>query len=136
MSLLGLLACVGDDPSLAGSDAQDAGSPACASHTGSFVVTYEERFGTCGELRTIAGSNEMTETYGDRPSPPCTGVFRTSSDQCTTTVETSCPSVAPDTTYTLRGTLRWNAQGSEASGDLEVSTSKCQSTYHAKVRRR
>lgn len=134
--MLLLAGCVGNDPAVS-TPAADAGndvSPAafCAKRSGTFVSSFTEKIGTCGAYRTIAGADEQTETYADQPSAPaapCTGAFTYSADNCAQTIETSCPSIDPATTLTTRGTRIWNEEGTKATGDLEVSTSTCKSTY-------
>lgn len=128
--------CVGSDPATstsaidAGADA--AGGPSCARRSGTFASSFTEKVGTCGAYRMLTGSDEQTVTYSDQPSTPpapCTGAFTYSENNCSETIETSCPSVDPGTTVTTRGTMTWNEAGTRATGDLEVSTSKCKSTY-------
>ena len=136
LCLLLLAGCVGSDPAVStpAADAGDDASPgaSCAKRSGTFVSSFTEKVGTCGAYRTIAGSDDQTETYAyqpSAPSAPCAGAFTYSANNCAQTIETSCPSTDPGTTLTTRGTLTWNESGTKATGDLEVSTSKCKSTY-------
>jgi len=135
------MACVGDATDGTRTPARDDGAaPAasCAKRAGSFVSTYTEKVGTCGPLRTLAGTDTISESYTEQPTQPplpCTGALRTSPDNCTTTIETSCPSVSAGAAYETRGTLTWDPASTAASGDVEVSTPSCKSTYHVEVRR-
>lgn len=143
-------ACVGKDPpptSLVQTDAStDAGTdsdaePArpCARRSGTFVTTFTERYGTCGPYRNVTGKDYSEESYAeqpDKPPAPCSGVIRAASDNCSTTVETSCPSSQQGVAFETKGVLHWNEDGTSASGDLEVSLTTCKSTYHVEVSRR
>ena len=138
-----LAACVGDDPApTSGSPPADAGrrddtGTPCTKRSGTFVTSFTEKVGTCGSYQRFTGSNVTSEELAEQPSqpkPPCTGAFTYGADNCTETIETSCPSLDATTgAFTTRGTLTWNVEGTRASGDLEVSTSKCVSTYSVLV---
>ncbi len=135
-----LAGCVGSDPAVStagGAGASQRGP--CTRRSGTFVWSFTEKVGTCGAYRTLTGSDEQTATYEDQPSAPpapCTGAIAYSADNCSETVETSCPSTDPSSTVTTRGTLTWDEAATKATGDLEVSTSKCKSTYAVVTTRR
>jgi hypothetical protein len=87
----------------------------------------------------VTGSDTTEETYTvqpDAPTPPCSGALRSSSDNCTMTVETSCPSSDAGVAFETKGTLAWNDAGTAASGDLEITLPTCKSTYRVEVKRR
>jgi hypothetical protein len=137
--LLGLVGCIGADP-VSASPSPEAGAPAksCAARSGTIVAKYTERVGTCGPLKNVAGSDQTTSTYASlpmAPAAPCAGTIRYSTDNCEDTYDTSCPSVDPKATYTTRGTITWNAEGTVATGDLEVATPTCKSTYSVEAKR-
>jgi hypothetical protein len=153
LSLLLVGACVGQDPRPAPALGIDGGEPplvdasaeaavdaarSCTRRSGTFVAKFSEKVGTCGPYRAFAGSDTTEETYTDqpdRPAPPCTGFLRASSDNCSTTIETSCPS-SNASTFETRGVLEWNDAGTSAAGDLEVRTPTCKGTYQVVVTRR
>jgi hypothetical protein len=137
--LVPLAACTGDPPVFAVADASSGeAGPRCAARSGIFSSLYTEKVGTCGPFANVSGESSLVESYTQQPAqppPPCSGALGYSANDCTETVDTSCPVDGGAGTYTTRGTLGWSTDGTQASGDLDVSTPTCKSTYHVEVRR-
>lgn len=106
----------------------------CGQRTGTYLIQYEERSGTCGPIP------EQIDTSTEQPTaidPPCTGGISYSDDNCDVTYETSCPAngIGPGYSSTGRGKVTWDESGSSGSGTVQYvvyypdMTIACQSTY-------
>lgn len=100
----------------------------CKERAGTYDVKYTVRGGNCGSIP------QQTVTIGGDAgagSSACAAKPTVSADNCSVTVDTSCP----DGT-TSHGTITWDASGSSATGALQLTSPICTGTYDVTYTRR
>ena len=88
----------------------------CAQRVGSFITTFTQRSGNCGD---IAAQSSTETSQATAPPAGCTGTVSVSGDNCTSTVDETCPLTngpGGGSTLHLKGTVSWDAQSTHGTG--------------------
>lgn len=106
-----------------------ATSGPCVDRVGSYIVDFDERDGTCGQI------NETVVNIGSGGAPTsCTGNNVASTDNCSIDANIQCPTSDGDTLIEV-GQITWNGDGSSGSGTIAISlldpggNALCEGTY-------
>lgn len=117
----------------------------CAARVGTYEETFSEQAnGTCPALTPVV-LVYPTPAGADSGASSCTGGSTVSTDECTVSIEESCP-----TTFTggavgqvrETGDVRWSEDGASASGTLELTlvnpdgSTSCVGTYDVSFQRK
>jgi hypothetical protein len=113
-------------------------APVCATPSGMYLASYQERTGTCGVL-----AEEIVTFDGQptKPAAPCTaGEYRYSDDNCdVSTVNVTCPSLSGEGSVVWNGKYTWNAKATEANGTVSLDQTDvpfpCKSSYNVVLER-
>lgn len=112
----------------------------CARRSGSYVVRYKARSGTCGDsAETVLNITDQPTA----PTPPCTGKIEYSTDNCEVTYDSLCPSdaVVKGGQLAIAGHSRWSVNANSGTA-VEVwaiadgaGKVLCQATYDVTLSR-
>lgn len=110
----------------------------CAARSGAYVLQLKQRTGNCGAV-----SDQVVIVSGSAQSEPpdgCTGGSQYTANNCDGDLDVTCP-VKPSGTTRTKGHVEWNADGSRATGIVQLTVFSpngsvaCDSTYDATYQR-
>jgi hypothetical protein len=105
------------------------GSGDCVQRSGTGTLRFTARSGNCGAIPEV-----VAEAQPSAPKSPCTGTVVHSADNCSMTVDQTCPG-ASGSTVTQEGTANFNQAGTSGTGVFEISVTSsgasCFGTYDA-----
>lgn len=112
----------------------------CAQRAGSYITTYRERSGTCGDPGERITNLDAQPTA---PPPECSGSITYSKDNCDVTYTGDCPEdgIVRGGRLRITGKSRWDVAGSFGTATEQwfaadaSGRTLCQSTYDVTVRR-
>lgn len=88
-----------------------SGSGQCSQRSGSFIVNYKARSGTCGDVAEVVVN---IPTQPTKAEPPCTGDNTYTSDNCEVTYTSDCPvdEIGKGARVRIAGASKWSVDGS------------------------
>ena len=135
--MMTVVACSSSDDE---APAVGTGHGPCAQRSGSFLMQYTRRTGSCGDIAETI-SNVPQQPTG--PVAPCTGSISYSADNCEVTYDNTCPTdaIVKGGSGSVTGHSKWSVDGAygEATESLAFFNADkaaiCAGTYDVKATR-